>query len=306
MADRLEEAGDDAKVEIVVPEGGGRARLSVDKLGAVGELESLTWLKATTEAMLPRIDLPDLLFEVHSWTGFLDSFGHVSDRRTRMEGLFVSLVALLVSQSCNIGLTPVIDPENKALTRSRLSHVDQNYVRADTLSAANAALIAAQSRIELDQMWGGGLLASVDGLRFVVPVKSINTGPSPKYYGYKRGVTWLNAVNDQVAEIGAMVVRGTPRDSLYTLDTLLNLDGGLKGGSGGPVGQSGPGPQRRGALEHALPGRRRGPAPRGGPRHQGRGCRPPLPAQGPAHQLPGPLPVQHQVQRPRPGPAPLP
>lgn len=25
-----------------------------------------------------------------------------------------------------------------------------------------------------------------------------------------------------------MVVRGTPRDSLYTLDTLLNLDGGVR------------------------------------------------------------------------------
>ncbi len=42
MAVRLEEAGDDAKVEIVVPEAGGRARLPVDKLGAVGEPESLT------------------------------------------------------------------------------------------------------------------------------------------------------------------------------------------------------------------------------------------------------------------------
>ncbi len=101
-------------------------------------------------------------------------------------------------------------------------------MRADTIAAANAALIGAQSRIELAQMWGGGLLASVDGLRFVVPVKSINTGPSPKYYGYKRGANWLNAVNDQVAGIGAMVVRGTPRDSLYTLDTLLNLDGRVK------------------------------------------------------------------------------
>ncbi|GAA3477431.1 hypothetical protein GCM10018966_019610 [Streptomyces yanii] len=87
MADRLEEAGDGAKAEVVVPGGGGRARLSVDKLGAVGEPESLTWLKATTEAMLARIDLQDLLFEVHSWTGFLDAFGHVSDRRTRMEDL---------------------------------------------------------------------------------------------------------------------------------------------------------------------------------------------------------------------------
>ncbi|MFI1868713.1 Tn3 family transposase [Streptomyces jumonjinensis] len=228
MADRLAEAGDEAKVEIVVPEGGGRARLSVDKLGAVGEPESLTWLRETTEAMLPRIDLPDLLFEVHSWTGFLDAFRHVSARPTRMEGMLVSLVALLVSEACNIGLTPVVDPENKALTRSRLSHVDQNYLRADTIAAANAALICAQGRIELAQRWGGGMLASVDGLRFVVPVKSINTGPSPKYYGYKRGLTWLNAVNDQVAGIGAMVVRGTPRDSLFTLDTLLNLDGGVR------------------------------------------------------------------------------
>ena len=83
-------------------------------------------------------------------------------------------------------------------------------------------------------MWGGGLLASVDGLRFVVPVKSIDTGPSPKYYDYKRGVTWLNAVNDQVAGIGAMVVRGTPRDSLYALDTLLNLDGGVNRPRGPP------------------------------------------------------------------------
>lgn len=58
MADRMEEAGADAKVEIVVPEGGDRATLSGDKLGAVGEPESLTWLKNTTEAMLPRIDLP--------------------------------------------------------------------------------------------------------------------------------------------------------------------------------------------------------------------------------------------------------
>ena len=76
------------------------------------------------------------------------------------------------------------------------------------------------------QAWGGGLLASVDGLRFVVPVRTINAGPSPKYFGYKRGITWLNAVNDQVAGVGQMVVPGTPRDSLFILDTLLNLDAG--------------------------------------------------------------------------------
>ncbi|MGW4979591.1 Tn3 family transposase [Streptomyces mirabilis] len=43
-----------------------------------------------------------------------------------------------------------------------------------------------------------------------------------------------------------------------------------------------------------------------GARHQGRGRGPLLPAQGPAHQLPGPLSVQHQGQRTRSGPAPDP
>ena len=74
----------------------------------------------------------------------------------------------------------------------------------------------------------GGLLASVDGLRFVVPVRTINAGPSPKYFGYKRGITWLNAVNDQVAGHRADGGARHPRDSLYILDALLNLDGGVK------------------------------------------------------------------------------
>ena len=73
-----------------------------------------------------------------------------------------------------------------------------------------------------------GLLASVDGLRFVVPVQTVNAGPSPKYFGYKRGITLLNAVNDQVMGIGQMVVPGTPRDSLYILDCLINIDAGPK------------------------------------------------------------------------------
>jgi TnpA family transposase len=228
MADRMAEAGDDAKVEVVVPPEGGRARLSVDKLGAVDEPASLTWLRKTTAAMLPQIDLPDLLFEVHSWTGFLDAFTHVSEGDSRMAGLPVSLVALLVAEACNIGLTPVINSNHVELTRTRLSHVDQNYLRGDTIAAANALLITAQSQIPLARFWGDGHLASVDGVRFVVPARTINAAPSPKYFGFKRGLTWLNAVNDQVSGIGAMVVPGTPRDSLFILDALLNLDGGVK------------------------------------------------------------------------------
>ena len=227
MADRLAEAGEESTVRIV-PDTGGRTRLSVDRLDALDIPENLVELRAETAAMLPRVDLPELLLEVHAWTGFLNAYVHVSGADARMKDLPISVAALLIAEGCNVGLTPVTDPGQEALTRARLSHVDQNYVRTETHSAANAALIQAQGKVPIAQLWGGGLLASVDGLRFVVPVRTLNTGPSPKYFGYKRGITWLNAVNDQVAGIGAQVVPGTPRDSLHILDVLLNLDAGPK------------------------------------------------------------------------------
>ncbi len=123
----------------------------------------------------------------------------------------------------------MVNPGHEALTRARLVHVDQYYLRADIIAAAaNAALIAAQAGIPIVRHWGDGLLASVDGLRFQAPVRTISAAPSSKYFGFKRGITWLNAVNDQVAGIGQMIVPRTPRDSLHILDALLNLDGGVK------------------------------------------------------------------------------
>jgi hypothetical protein len=65
MAERLDEAGQDAKLSFEV-QPNGRLKLNVDRLGALGEPTSLRWLRSTTAAMLPKIDLPDLLFEVDS------------------------------------------------------------------------------------------------------------------------------------------------------------------------------------------------------------------------------------------------
>jgi Tn3 transposase DDE domain-containing protein len=94
--------------------------------------------------------------------GFLDAFVHLGDGTTRMKDLPTSVVALLVSEACNIGLAPVVNPGYEALTRSRLVHVDQYYLRADTIAAANAALIATQADVTVVKFWGDGLLASTD------------------------------------------------------------------------------------------------------------------------------------------------
>ncbi|WSZ03982.1 hypothetical protein OG214_35345 [Streptomyces sp. NBC_00872] len=52
-----------------------------------------------------------------------------------MKDLATSLVALLVSEACDIGLTPVVNPAHEALTRARLVHVDQ-YRRSPNTGAS--------------------------------------------------------------------------------------------------------------------------------------------------------------------------
>lgn len=84
-------------------------------------------------------------------------------------------------------------------------------MRAETLTAANAALVAAQNRIALAREWGGGEVASADGLRFVVPVRTIHAGPNPRTFGRERGVTWYDLASDQHTGLNAVTVPGTPR-----------------------------------------------------------------------------------------------
>ena len=67
-------------------------------------------------------------------------------------------------------------------------------------------------------------MASADGLRFIVPVRTLNAGPNPKYFGTGRGITLINYVSDQFSGFKNIVVTGTLRDSLVILAGLLNQE----------------------------------------------------------------------------------
>jgi TnpA family transposase len=110
---------------------------------------------------------------------------------SRLEDLPTSIAACLAAHSMNVGYRPITKKGIPALERSRLSHVFQNYVRPETLAAANAPLVARQADLPLTQAWGGGLVAAVDGMRFVVPVPAAFARPNRKYFGSKRGLAAL-------------------------------------------------------------------------------------------------------------------
>jgi hypothetical protein len=168
----------------------GKDDLILTALDKLDEPSSLVELRERVAARLPRVDLPEILLEIAVRTGFTSEFTHISERDSRVSDLSTSICAVLIAEACNTGIEPLVRSDVPALRRSRLSWVNQNYFRNETLTAANACLVAAQNRIPLVRSWGGGEVASADGLRFVVPVRTVHAGPNPKYFGMGHGVTY--------------------------------------------------------------------------------------------------------------------
>lgn len=152
-----------------------KAGLEVDTLILTGlekveEPESLQILRHRVARRQPLVDLPELLLEIQARTGFASEFSHVSEGRSRLDDLPISICAVLLAEACNIGLTPMIRTGLPALERERLLYVQQNYIRPDTLSRANACLVDYQAQIPLAQAWGGGEVASGGRTRITVKI----------------------------------------------------------------------------------------------------------------------------------------
>ena len=65
-------------------------------------------------------------------------------------------------------------------------------------------------------------------MRFVVPVRSIHARPNSKYFGRRRGATWLNMISDQGVGLAGRVLSGTPKDSLHVIDLIYSQDAGRR------------------------------------------------------------------------------
>ena len=185
-------------------------RLHVASLKAVPDPPSLVDLRRRVEAMLPR-DRPartgaggDVVVP-----GFTEAFTHTSGNDARVADLGLSVAAVLCANAMNVGFKPVTSPGVEALTRDRLHHVDQNYVRLETLAAANTALVQAQAEIAVGADCGAaGWSPRWTGCGSWCRSARSTPDPNPKYFGRKRGITWLNMINDQAAGLAAKVVPG--------------------------------------------------------------------------------------------------
>ena len=157
---------------------------------------------------------------------FPESLTALSGGAARMADLNVTAAAAPTGQALNIGYGPVCTPGVPALERRRIGHAGRTYLRAAGYTDANPHLIAQQAGLGFARALGGGMVAAIDGMRFVVPVPSLMARPNRKFFGPKRGMTWLNEISDQAFGIGYKTVAGTDRDCLHAIDLFFNTGAG--------------------------------------------------------------------------------
>ncbi len=199
----------------------GKDRFVLSPLEALDEPAGLDQLKEQIKKLIPQLDLPSLIMEVNRWTNFDQQFLPLTGKKAKASNYATSLCAVLLSEACNVGIEPIQRPNNPILSKGRLDWVKQNYLLAENLTKANVKLVDYQYNLPLASNWGGGEVASADGMRFIVPVRAINAKPNSKYFKNSKGVTYYNYTSDQFTGLNDIVIPGTNRDSLYILAGIL-------------------------------------------------------------------------------------
>ena len=150
-AARLNETDSDVTI-------GADGRLHIAAITAIDDPDSLVALRRSIAGLLPRVELTEIVLEVMGWEPrFVEAFRSLSGGSGRLEGLDVSIAAVLTAQAMNIGYRPIVNKGSPALRRDRLSHVAQTYFTAENLAAANAPLIERQADIGLLARLAAGL-----------------------------------------------------------------------------------------------------------------------------------------------------
>lgn len=199
---RLDERG-----ELIVPP------LTAEDLPA--EVEEL---RAELTGRLPFATIASLLIELDRRTKFLDCFTHAGGKQTRTPELKRNLLAVLIGYATNLGLSRMA--EACGISYDILAWTAEWYVRQETLTAANAAIVNYHHKLPLTQAFGGGTLSSSDGQRFPTRGKSTTARAAKKWFA-DRGLSTYTHASDQFSTYGTKVIVVTHREAQYVLDDIM-------------------------------------------------------------------------------------
>jgi len=171
---------------------------------------------------IPTTGVADVLRMVDRDTGFLDDFKHVLGAQSKSRAHEFDLLAILVGNATNQGIYGIAQISDR--TYDQLSTIQANYLRLDTLNAANDRINNFTAKLPIFKHYNiqeDIIHASADGQKFEARRETFKTRYSSKYFGTQKGVSAMSLIANHAA-INARVIGANEHESHYILDLLLN------------------------------------------------------------------------------------
>ncbi len=202
--------------------------LKLKRYDKVAVPPSVSTLQKLMDDRLPSIRIEQLLMEVDQLTHFSRHFTSIQGHQSKPKHFYRTLMAALISQATNLGVVSM-SVSVQGTTIDMLRHVLHDFIREETLTAANAELVNQHHKLPLSAVYGSGTLSSSDAQRFGIRASSLLASYYPRYYGYyEKAIGIYTHLSDQYAVYSTKAISCSPREALYVLDGLLENNTILK------------------------------------------------------------------------------
>lgn len=161
----------------------------------------------------PKITMTEIVYEVNSWTNFLDDFKE--NLQSSISEKQKTIVATLLSNGHNIGFSKMAI--SSSIDEGTLRRANEYYFNYNTLSKAQVTLVNYHHSLDITKNWGDGGKSSSDGMRVPINSKTIYADYNT-HYGNKGGAIYRH-ISDQYTPYYVQMLQG--RDSNHVLDGLL-------------------------------------------------------------------------------------
>ncbi len=150
---------------------------------------------------LPKVEIANIMMFIGDRIGMWNGFTHLKDRYTkRKKPLPLAINACLLSEAFGFGVLKMADMSD--LETSQLRAVREDFVRVDTLCAANEIVSNHIHSLPIFKQWNlmdEKVLADADGQKFSTTDSTIQSRYSRKHLGKGRGISLYTLLANYVA-----------------------------------------------------------------------------------------------------------
>jgi TnpA family transposase len=178
--------------------------------------EELKWELAD---MYPLIEVPDLLMEVHHWTGFADRFTHV--RTQEPPRSIPAMLAGVLADATNLGARRMA-AASKGVSPQEIAWKRIFHTRPETYKLAQACITERHAEHPHAALWGDGSTASSDGQFFQASDRAGLRSDINLHYSSEPGSKFYSHLSDQYGYFSILPISATESEAPYVLDGLFD------------------------------------------------------------------------------------